>query len=118
MPVTKQDLNNVDFLYENAARSMVHKLKQDLMKIVIRDPSVKTSTFTFRFELYENTLVQRFIQTAKHEFPKIIEETVTQYYDLHDQRELIFVRLNFNWDLLNEAFIVYNEDSSSEEEQD
>ncbi len=115
MPITKQNLNDVDFVYENTAKGMIHKIKKDLMMIISRNPSLKSTSFTFTFELYQMILVQKLIQLAKHEFMNIVEETITQYYDLHDQRDFIFVRLNFNWDLLNEAFIMHY---SSEEEQD
>lgn len=116
MPVTKQDLNNVDFAYEWSARTLLRKMKDDLMTNIIQHPHKKIATFKFTFELYESNLLKKLVEITKHEFVNMVEETVHLYYDYHDEREMYLLRLNFNWDLLNEAFIVYNDDSSDEEQ--
>jgi hypothetical protein len=114
MPITKEDLNNGEFVCDLRVKMLFNRMKDDLIYGIIREPHKKTTSFIFTFELHENDVLQSLVQYSKHEFVNMVEETITQYYDLHDQRDLLFLRLSFNWDLLNEAFIVYSDDSDEE----
>ena len=68
MPITKEDLNNAEFVCDLRVKMLFNRMKEDLICGIIREPHKKTTSFMFTFELHENDVLQSLVQFTKHEY--------------------------------------------------
>lgn len=120
MPFTKEQLNDQDFIRQNRVINTITKMKKNLIRHIHFNPNDKEKVFTLTFDLGQDLLIEKIVEMATQEFVNmVVEHSVTIRYRSSFNREVMILTLRLNWrieDVLNQAFIVYDSSSSSEDD--